>query len=162
MTSIKSTSAESLQLEDELILTLSRLSMIYRAHQIREGTAMGLSPIQIELLVYLDQHHKENITLSRLAIEFVTTKASLSDSIQNLLTKELLIKKAVKQDRRSQAILLTQQGKKLAARIRKNTASLIEPLHDLPYTDKRKLVTLLLRILYPAKARLSGTLHTQL
>lgn len=152
------TGFEFQNIDHQLVRAIARLTQICRALQIQDGKSSGLSPIQVQILIYLDQHPGTNHTLSDLVMEFHSTKASLSESVQNLLVKKLISKKPGKADRRSQLISLTSRGKKLAHKVRGNDLIMFAAIRGMSLTNKHILLDCLFKITEPARSSLSQLL----
>ena len=72
----------------------------------------AVSPIQIQILIFLNYHSEHLATVSYLAKEFSLTKPTISDAIKILELKKLIKKTSSKEDTRSYVIQLTTSGKK--------------------------------------------------
>ncbi|WP_262494593.1 MarR family winged helix-turn-helix transcriptional regulator [Flavobacterium aurantiibacter] len=75
----------------------------------------SLSPIQIQLLIFIQHHSVDKTTISYLAQEFNFTKPTISDAIKVLEQKKLIKKFTDSNDTRSYTIQLTTAGKKIVA-----------------------------------------------
>lgn len=149
------TGFELQNIDHQLVRAIAQLTQICRALQIQDGKSSGLSPIQVQILLYLDQHSDTNHTLSDLVREFHTTKASLSESVQNLLVKKLIFKRTGKPDRRRHIISLTSKGKKLAHKARENTGIMLAAVKGLNTNNKQVFLDCLLKVAEPGRSILS-------
>ena len=95
-----------------------------------------LSPIQIQILIFLLFHSEEKCKVSYLANEFNMTKATISDSIKVLLQKGLIEKNIDPSDTRSFSMALTQEGKKIAQKSSSFAGAIEKPLYQ--FSDKQK------------------------
>lgn len=109
-------------LEGKIVSALERLSLaskilLWDAAK-REGFAeKGLSPIQIQFLLFLPNHLEGQCRVSQLAREFGLTQATVSDAVKSLVSKGLVSKKPSKRDGRAYTLRLTASGKRLAKRM---------------------------------------------
>jgi DNA-binding MarR family transcriptional regulator len=109
--------AQALSLDSKIIAGLLKLSEVVRVLMWEQAKASNLSPIQIQLLLFVSTHKPALSTISALAAEFNLTKATVSDSVRVLESKGLVVKAAHPSDARSQTIKLTPTGKKLLAQV---------------------------------------------
>lgn len=86
---------------------LERLYEAYRISLSREARRYQLSPVQLQILIFIRHHSPAHNTLSYLSREFSLTKATLSQSIKTLEEKDLLHKKINPADSRSQFLNLS-------------------------------------------------------
>ncbi len=100
--------------EDKIIASVERLSQVLRQLLRAEMHGRGLSPIQVQLLVYLAFHPPEFCRVSYLAREFQLTQPTVSDAVNALIRKELVEKEPLPQDRRISILRLTEHGRAIA------------------------------------------------
>ncbi len=111
-------------LDNKIVAGLERLSQAFRVLLWEQAKAHNLSPIQIQLLVFIAYHSAEKTTISYLAQEFNFTKPTISDSVKVLEQKGLLQKKTTDKDGRSYTIQLTATGQAMVAA----TENFVEPI----------------------------------
>ncbi|OYQ46493.1 MarR family transcriptional regulator [Flavobacterium cyanobacteriorum] len=97
----------------KIVAGLERLSQVYRILLWQKAKEHGLSPIQIQLLIFIHSHSAEKNTVSYLAREFNLTKATISDAIKVLEHKKLINKCTATTDTRSYTITLTPEGEQI-------------------------------------------------
>lgn len=114
-------------LDNKIVAGLERLSHVFRILLWEKANKHKLSPIQIQLLIFIQYHSFEKTTISYLAKEFNLTKPTISDAIKVLEQKKLIKKNTSSLDTRSYSVQLTAAGKKIA----NDSESFIEPLKDL-------------------------------
>ncbi len=102
--------------ENKIIVALERLSEAFRVLLWQESKETLLSPIQVQILIFLLFHRKDHCKVSYLSDEFNMTKATISESIKVLLKKNLVQKDEDPHDTRSVVITLTPEGKRVAER----------------------------------------------
>ena len=76
---------------------------------------IGLSPIQIQILIFIAYHKQELCNVSHLAKEFNITKPTISDAVKALDQKGMVSKDFSSADSRSYSLQLTELGKELVA-----------------------------------------------
>jgi DNA-binding MarR family transcriptional regulator len=100
-------------LNSKIVAGLERLSQVFRILLWEKAKEQGLSPIQIQLLIFIRHHSADKATISYLAQEFNFTKPTISDAIKILEEKKLVKKTAHDTDTRSYTIQLTSAGTKV-------------------------------------------------
>lgn len=111
-------------LDNKIVAGLERLSQVFRILLWEKAKEHSLSPIQIQLLIFIQHHSAEKTTISYLANEFNFTKPTISDAIKVLEQKKLIKKLIDSTDTRSYTIELTTLGKKIV----KETENYTNPL----------------------------------
>ena len=91
--------------ESKIVASLERISQAFRVMLWNESKEHSLSPIQIQVLVFLLHHSEEKRKVTYLADEFNMTKATISDTIRTLEQKELIKKEYEPHDTRSYNLL---------------------------------------------------------
>lgn len=134
-------------IESKIVASLERVSQAFRVLLWNESKEFSLSPIQIQVLIFLLHHSNEKRKVTYLADEFNMTKATISDTIKTLEQK-LLIKKEYEQlDTRSYVINLTKKGKGIAEQTCLFAEQIQIPIDKLHSTDKENLLLSLLDII---------------
>lgn len=95
----------------KIVVGLERISEVFKVLLWEHAKTIGLSPIQIQILVFLANHKPQYCTVSYLASEFNITKPTVSDAIKLLEKKNLIVKEYSSSDSRSYAIFLSEEGK---------------------------------------------------
>ena len=139
---------QNTKIESKIVVALERISEAFRVLLWSESKENSLSPIQIQILIFLLFHSEEKCKVSYLAEEFNMTKATISDSIRVLLKKELVQKFNNPSDTRSYIIGLTNQGKQIAEKSANFTLNIEQPLSSLPEDQKKDILTGLLKVIY--------------
>src|SRR5690554_4599506 len=98
----------------KIVASLERISQAFRVLLWKESKEYSLSPIQVQVLIFLLHHSDEKRKVSYLADEFNMTKATISDTVKTLENKGLSSKVHDLQDTRSYTIDLTTKGKEIA------------------------------------------------
>jgi len=103
-------------LPDKIVASLERLSRVFRILLWDLATESGLSPIQIQFLLYLRDQPRAHCRVSVLAREFGLTRATVSDAVSTLARKGLVTKEGSAEDKRVAHLVLTNEGRRLARR----------------------------------------------
>ena len=114
-------------LESKIIAGLERLSQVFRILLWEKAKKHSLSPIQIQLMIFIQHHSQDISTISYLAQEFNFTKPTISDAIKVLEQKQLIKKITDSTDTRSYTIQLTAKGKKIVS----ETETFANPLKEI-------------------------------
>lgn len=131
--------------ESKIIVAFEKITQAFRVMLWNESKKHQLSPIQVQILVFLLHHDSTKNTISYLANEFHMTKATISDSIKTLEQKKLVSKFLNSSDGRSYSINLTDLGKKTALETSKFTTNLLPAIA--PITDKEDFLKNLFQII---------------
>ncbi|MEX2411074.1 MAG: helix-turn-helix domain-containing protein [Candidatus Paceibacterota bacterium] len=134
-------------IESKIVASLERISQAFRVLLWRESKEFSLSPIQVQLLIFLLHHSEEKRKVSYLADEFNMTKATISDSIKVLEKKKLITKEPEPHDSRSYVIHLTPLGTKTAKENSLFSKEIRTPIDKLSTDDKENLLLSLLNII---------------
>ncbi|MEW4925697.1 MarR family transcriptional regulator [Algibacter sp. 2305UL17-15] len=110
----------------KIVAGLERISEAFKVLLWEKGKLLGLSPIQIQILIFIKYHKLEFCNVSHLAKEFNVTKPTISDAVKVLLKKELTEKVSSSSDSRSYAIQLSDSGKTIVL----ETENFAYPLHN--------------------------------
>jgi DNA-binding MarR family transcriptional regulator len=133
--------------DSRIIAALERISQAFRVLLWNESKAFALSPIQVQVLIFLLYHSDEKRKVSYLADEFNMTKATLSDTVKSLEQKKLIKKIYEPHDTRSYIIHLTKKGVDIAERTAVFTNQLQKPITKLNTDDKENLLLSLMGII---------------
>lgn len=134
--------------DSKIVVALERIAEAFRVLLWQEGKELGLSPIQIQLLIYLLYHAGEKSKVTYLALEFNLTKATVSDSIRVLIEKALVVKVQNDADSRSFSLALTPEGKKLAQKSSLFANALLAPINKLSVQQQDFLLLQLMNIMH--------------
>ncbi|PVD52281.1 MarR family transcriptional regulator [Terrimonas sp.] len=136
------------KIEGKIVVALERISEAFRVLLWNESKSNALSPIQVQILIFLLFHSGEKCKVSYLAAEFNMTKATISDSVKVLFLKKLIKKTGDELDTRSFTISLTAEGKKIAEQASFFTASIEKPIGRLSDEQKKAMLDGLLKLIY--------------
>ena len=106
-----------MSLEGKILNGLERLSEALKALRWDKAKQHGISPIQIQILLFVTNHKTAICNVSYLAKELMVTKATISDAVKVLLKKNYLEKDFSPLDSRRYNLLMTSEGKALVNRL---------------------------------------------
>ncbi len=134
-------------LEGKIVASLERISQAFRVLLWQESKKLSLTPLQVQILIFLHTQHDEKRKVSYLAKEFNVTKATISDTIKTLEQKKLIFKENEILDSRSYIINLTEKGEKMAEQTSDFAAAIYRPILALKPDDKRNLLLSLIKVI---------------
>ncbi len=135
------------EINQKITHALERIAKTFRVLIWQESKTYGLSPIQIQILIFALTHKPELLKVSFLAKEFDLTKATISDSVKILLKKELLHKIPDTYDSRSYSVELTTKGRTIAVKTSSYTKALETSIDKLTDEDKGIFLSNLLKLI---------------
>ncbi|MBL7711026.1 MAG: MarR family transcriptional regulator [Chitinophagaceae bacterium] len=103
------------QPDSKIVAGFERLSQVFRTLLWDQAKAQQLSPIQVQLLIFIRYHGADKNNVSYLAREFGVTKPTISDAVKVLEEKKLVRRVADQADSRRYSLLLSPAGKKVVA-----------------------------------------------
>lgn len=105
------------EVADRCVAALDRIGRAIRTHRQNVATEAGLSPLQAELLRTLDEGPPPRPLTSHLARELGVRQPTVSDSLEALERKGLLVREPDSRDGRRSRVVLTATGGDLAGRL---------------------------------------------
>lgn len=148
-----------LQIEDKIVAAFERLSEVFRVLSWKMARKFGLSPLQIKLLIFLNNHDPSKCNVSYLSKEFSLSKATVSDAVFALETKGFVKKITNASDARSHFLTVTENGKTLTAELSKFTTPFRQIIEELQEKEKVMLWNLLQKIIFESNR--SGLISIQ-
>lgn len=97
-------------ISSKIVAGMERVSEVFKILLWEKAKLVGLSPIQIQILIFIAFHKRELCNVSHLAKEFNVTKPTVSDAIKVLDKKGMIIKDFSTSDSRSYSITLSELG----------------------------------------------------
>lgn len=146
-------------LTSKVVVGLERISEVFKSLLWEQAKATGLSPIQIQIMVFVAYHKPELCKVSYLAKEFNLTKPTISDAVRVLVLKGLAAKKDAGSDSRSYILALTDEGKKLLSGIEQFAQPLSTELDKLDEIQLSGIYKSLTELIYQLNR--SGVLTVQ-
>jgi len=133
--------------DSRIIAALERIAQAFRVLLWNESKEYSLSPIQLQVLIFLLHHSEEKRKVSYLANEFNMTKATISDSVKVLEEKKLIKKEYEPHDTRSYILHLSVKGKEIAKQTALFSSELLVPIAKLHSNDKMSLLLSLMSMI---------------
>ncbi|MFZ1702722.1 MAG: MarR family winged helix-turn-helix transcriptional regulator [Saprospiraceae bacterium] len=140
-------SHQNKSIESKIVASLERISQAFRVMLWNESKDFSLTPIQIQVLIFLLHHSEEKRKVTYLSQEFNMTKATISETIKILEQKKLISKESELLDTRSYIIHLTENGKNIAQQTSMFTKQLQVPIDKLNTEDKENLLLSLISVI---------------
>ncbi|MBD0258954.1 MAG: winged helix-turn-helix transcriptional regulator [Cytophagales bacterium] len=131
----------------KIVAALERISQAFRVLLWQQAGSAGLSPIQVQLLLFIRFHLPRYCTVSYLAREFGLTKATVSDSVKVLAARGFVSRQAQPGDGRSRILALTETGSELAEKASDFAPPLSGPVRTLPVPHQEALLQNLLTVI---------------
>jgi DNA-binding MarR family transcriptional regulator len=133
--------------DSKIAAALERLSQAFRVMLWEKAKIHNLSPIQIQILVYLLYHTEEQATVGQIAREFTLTPATVSDAVKSLENKHLAIREDLEADRRVTSVFLTKEGQKMARKLSTWANVVQEHISRFDAQDKLVVMNFLLQLI---------------
>ena len=144
----------------KIVAALEKISEVFRVLLWTEAKEHKLSPIQMQLLIFIKYHRADkHRRIASMAREFNLTKATISDSIKVLELKGLIKRSDDALDSRSFNFSLTDQGMKLTGMIENFTLPLDGAIATLSPQQKDQFLVLVLDLIY--RLNQNGIISTQ-
>lgn len=135
-------------LDAKIVVALERVSEVFRVSLWHATKEHGLSPLQIQILIFLLFHTKEQCKVSYLAQEFNLSKPTISEAIRTLSKKNLILKEKDLADTRSYTIHLSDSGKEIARQVAFFANDLPKAMTSWTETRKTRFYRDLLQLIY--------------
>ena len=143
----------------KVVTGLERISEVFKTLLWDKAKLVGLSPIQIQILIFIAYHKPELCNVSHLAKEFNVTKPTVSDAVKVLNKKELLMKDYSSPDSRSYTIHLSSKGEEIVAQTKDFANPLKDQFGNFTETDLNGIFKSLSELIY--KLNRNGILTVQ-
>lgn len=135
-------------ISNKIIVGLERISEVFKILLWEKAKLVGLSPIQIQILIFIAYHKQELCNVSHLAKEFNVTKPTISDAVRILDKKGMIIKDFSSTDSRSYAIQLSHSGSKIVKETENFADSLKGQLKGIDQASLEHLFGILSKLIY--------------
>jgi len=126
-------------LDSRIVAGMERLSQVFRALLWEQAVQQSLSPIQIQLLIFIRYHSAAENNVSYLAGAFDLTKPTISDAVKVLAQKGLIRKIPDLSDSRRYSIELTAGGMQVVSDTESFTAPFTEWIVQVGEGEKQLL-----------------------
>lgn len=134
-------------IEGKIVASLERISQSFRVLLWQKSKEFALTPLQMQILLFLLTQSEEKRKVSYLAKEFNVTKATISDTIKTLEHKNLIIKENEIADSRSYIINLSEKGKEIAEQASGFAKEIYNPITNLSRDDKNNFLLSLIKVI---------------
>lgn len=138
---------QTTDLDSKLVVLLERISEVFKVALLEEGKHWQLSPLQIQIMVFMHHHSSRLRTVSYLAKEFNVSKPTISEAVRTLEQKNLITRQFNEEDGRSHSLLLTPSGVNIAERAQHFAHTMVRQLHALSHLNKPVLYHDMLQLL---------------
>lgn len=152
MTNLFDPKVQESDLSSKSVVGLERISEVFRVLLWQKSNETGLSPIQIQLLIFIKNHDSSLANVSQLAREFNMKKPTISDAVKILFQKELITKESGS-DARTYTILLTEKGKSMVDSLKDLGEPIKDILDELDASEKDALFQALAKVIFKLNQR---------
>ena len=147
------------ELSSKIVAGLERVSEVFKVLLWEKAKLVGLSPIQIQLLIFIAFHKQDLCKVSHLAKEFNVTKPTISDAIKVLNQKGLIVKDFSSSDSRSYSILLSDLGRDVVSKTDDFSRPLQKEINSFSTSELESLFGTISELIY--KLNRNGILSVQ-
>lgn len=133
--------------DSKIVAALDRIAQAFRVLLWEKTKQHQLSPIQIQILIYLLYHPDDDVTVGYLARHFNLTPATVSDAIKTLVRKSYVERHISGQDRRSAHLHLTHAGAALARSVATWADTVRELLARFDFQERIVVMQFLMRLI---------------
>lgn len=134
-------------LPGKIVAALDRLARGRRSHRQSLAWDRDLSPLQVEVLLVLADGLPPRPTVGLLAVELGVTQPTVTDSVQALAAKGLVVRSPDPADRRRSLVALTPGGRRVVTAVRAAEASLAADVSALPEEHQTAVLESLLELI---------------
>lgn len=146
-------------ISSKIVAGLERVSEVFKVLLWEKAKQVGLSPIQIQILIFITFHKQNLCNVSHLAKEFNVTKPTISDAIRVLDKKGLIVKDFSSADSRSYSIALSDLGNDIVSQTYDFSNPLKKQVDGFSQSELESLFSTLSRLIY--KLNRNGILSVQ-
>ena len=146
-------------ISSKIVAGLERVSEVFKILLWEKAKLVGLSPIQIQILIFIAFHKQNLCNVSHLAKEFNVTKPTVSDAIRVLDKKGIIKKDFSSSDSRSYSISFSDLGTKIATQTYDFSLPLKKQIESFNPTELESLFGTLSELIY--KLNRNGILSVQ-
>lgn len=142
-----------MNIETKILNGLERLSEALKSLLWEKAKVYGISPIQIQILLFVNTHKTEICNISYLAKEFNVSKATVSDAVKVLIKKNFLEKDFSPTDNRRYNLMVTVEGNELVNNLSDYAAPFQEELEMFKDTDLQTVFDTLSKLIFQLNQR---------
>lgn len=148
-----------MELQSKVIAGLERIGDVFKTLLWQKAKVYGISPIQIQILLFAASHDTNLCNVSYLAKEFNITKPTISDAVRVLLKKDFLKKDDSPVDSRRYNLVLLPTGKQLVQELLDYTLPVAAALEHINKKELKSFFDTLIKIIYELNKK--GILQVQ-
>ncbi|AMA49487.1 MULTISPECIES: MarR family winged helix-turn-helix transcriptional regulator [Flavobacterium] len=148
MKSVFNLKYQNLSIDNKIVAGLDKLATVHRYLIWEQSKKWALSPIQIQILIFIKYHDQKYSTVSYLAKEFGVTKPTISDAVKILEQKGLIEKIQDSNDSRSYCMKLTTNGCEIVLKVEDFTQPLQVFFEKQEISDKEVVWELLSKLIF--------------
>ncbi len=146
-------------ISSKIVAGMERVSEVFKILLWEKAKKVGLSPIQIQILIFIAFHKQELCNVSHLAKEFNVTKPTVSDAIKILDKKKLIKKDYSSSDSRRYSIILSDLGADIVSQTYNYSNPLKKQIDGFSPSELESLFATLSQLIY--KLNRNGILSVQ-
>jgi len=146
-------------ISSKIVAGMERISEVFKILLWEKAKLVGLSPIQIQILIFIAFHNRNLCNVSHLAKEFNVTKPTISDAIRVINQKGLIIKDYSSADSRSYSISLSDLGNDIVSQTFDFSRPLKNQIDGFSQSELESLFGTLSQLIY--KLNQNGILSVQ-
>lgn len=144
---------------NKIVVGLERIANAYRVLLWNHAKRSKLSPIQVQLLLFIAYHSSILCTVSHLATEFNLTRPTVSDALKTLEKKGLAHRTSAANDARSHYLQLTPKGQQAVKKAENFSDPIKAPISALQEEEKERLLASIIGLI--AQLNQSGVVNVQ-
>ena len=137
-----------MELQSKIVAGLERISEVFKSLLWEKAKVYGISPIQIQILLFVSNHSSNLCNVSYLAKEFNLTKPTISDAIRVLLKKGLLEKDFSPSDNRRYNVQLSPDSVQLVGELSDYASPVLQILEHTDEEEMKQIYNTLSRLIY--------------
>ncbi len=150
---------QQIDISSKIVAGLERVSEVFKVLLWEKVKLVGLSPIQIQIIIFIAFHKRNLCNVSHLAKEFNVTKPTVSDAIKVLDKKGLIIKAFSSSDSRSYSISLSDLGNDIVSQTYDFSSPLKKQIDGFSQSELESMFGTLSQLIY--KLNRNGILSVQ-
>ncbi|MFD2824358.1 MarR family winged helix-turn-helix transcriptional regulator [Lacinutrix iliipiscaria] len=135
-------------LTSKIVVGLERVSEAFKVLLWEHAKAIGLSPIQIQILIFIAHHKQEYCNVSHFAQEFNVTKPTISDAVKVLVNKGFVVKEYSSTDSRRYSVFLSDIGQDIVSQTEGFANPIQKELNKINHSDLEMLYKSITNLIY--------------
>jgi DNA-binding MarR family transcriptional regulator len=146
-------------ISSKIVAGMERVSEVFKILLWEKAKLVGLSPIQIQILIFIAFHKQKWCNVSHLAKEFNVTKPTVSDAVRVLDKRGYIVKDFSSSDSRSYSISLSDLGNDIISQTYDFSNPLKKQVDSFSQSELESLFGTLSQLIY--KLNRNGILSVQ-